>query len=132
VRLLKNQDYFNKWVMVDPDKKKSYRGVDGTPGFVYAWNGNKQSGEGEQELTNIIEGQKVESEVRFIRPMTGVAKTFFNTEALAPNQTRVNWGMSSSMKYPMNIMLVLMSLEKMLGKDLEISMATLKNNLEKS
>jgi hypothetical protein len=46
LKYLKNQDNYNKWVMVDPAMKKDYKGTDGTEGFIYAWNGNKKAGEG--------------------------------------------------------------------------------------
>lgn len=44
IRHLKNQDYYSKWLMTDPEMKKTFRGTDGTVGFVYAWDGNKQAG----------------------------------------------------------------------------------------
>lgn len=127
---IRNQDQFSKWVQMDPNMKKEYRGTDGTVGFVYAWNGNKQAGEGEQEIKGIVENRKLDIEVRFIRPFAAVAKTPFTTEALEVNETRVTWGMSSSMNYPMNIMLLFMNMENLLGKDVEISLQQLKEKLE--
>ena len=47
LKQIKNQDSFNKWIMVDPDMKREFKGTDGTVGFIYAWNGNKEAGEGE-------------------------------------------------------------------------------------
>jgi hypothetical protein len=44
LRQIKNQTQYNKWVMQDPDLKQKFRGTDGTPGFVVAWEGNKQAG----------------------------------------------------------------------------------------
>ncbi len=127
---IKNQDQFSKWVQMDPNMKKEYRGTDGTVGFVYAWNGNKQAGEGEQEIKRIVENRKLDIEVTFIRPFAVVAKTPFTTEAVEVNETRVTWGMSSAMNYPMNIMLLFMNMEKLLGKDLEFSLQQLKDKLE--
>lgn len=127
---IKNQDQFSKWVQMDPNMKKEYRGTDGTVGFVYAWNGNKQAGEGEQEIKGIVENRNLDIEVTFIRPFAAVAKTPFTTEAVEVNETRVTWGMSSSMNYPMNIMLLFMNMEKLLGKDLEFSLQQLKDKLE--
>jgi hypothetical protein len=130
IKHIKNQDHYSKWVMTDPNMKKSFRGTDGTVGFVYAWNGNKQAGEGEQEIVRIEEGKRVDTEVRFIRPFAAVGQTPMILEPQSSNQTRVRWGMSSEMKYPMNIILVLFGLENALGKDLEISLNNLKNILE--
>lgn len=128
---LKNQDHYNKWVMMDPQLKKEFRGTDGTEGFVYAWEGNKKAGKGEQEIKRIKEGEKLDVEVRFIKPFEGIANTPFTTETLQPGQTKVKWGMSSQLKYPMNIMLLFMNFDKILGKDLEVSLGNLKNILEK-
>ncbi len=125
---LKNQDQFNKWVMADPNMQKSYRGTDGAVGFVYGWNGNSQAGEGEQEIINIEEGKKIDLEIRFKRPFAGIAYTPFTTETVAENQTKVKWGMTGGNPYPLNLMHLFM--DNLLGKDLEISLANLKTQLE--
>ncbi|MDQ3683867.1 MAG: SRPBCC family protein, partial [Bacteroidota bacterium] len=62
VKYLKNQDNYSKWVRTDPAMKKDFRGTDGTVGFVYAWDGNKKAGKGEQEIKNIMEGERVDVE----------------------------------------------------------------------
>jgi uncharacterized protein YndB with AHSA1/START domain len=129
VKFLKNQEQYSKWVMMDPNMKKEYRGTDGTVGFVYGWNGNKQAGEGEQEIKLIQEGERLDLEIRFKRPFEGVAKTPFITESISDNQTKVTWGMSGRSKYPMNF--TNLFIDKMLGKDLDISLRNLKAILEK-
>src|SRR4030095_17130270 len=53
LRLLKNQDQFNKWAKADPDRKWEYKGTDGTVGFIISWSGNKKAGVGEKEIKNI-------------------------------------------------------------------------------
>jgi len=130
VRLQKNQEQFNKWVMTDPEKKVEIRGTDGTVGSIYAWNGNKQAGEGEVEIMQIRENQQIDTEVRFVRPFTSSANITLTTTPVSPDQTRINWGFTSAMKYPMNIMLVLMGMEKLLGRDMEKSLGNLKKILE--
>ena len=128
---LKNQDHYSKWVMMDPNLKKDFIGKDGTEGFIYAWEGNKKAGKGEQEIKRITEGERLDVEVRFIKPFEGIANTPFTTESLQPDQTKVKWGMSSQLKYPKNIMLWFLNFEKILGRDLEVSLGNLKNNLER-
>ena len=130
VKYLKNQDNYSKWVRMDPNMKKDFRGTDGTVGFVYAWDGNKDAGKGEQEIKNITEGERVDVEVRFEKPFEGIATAPIITEAVAENQTKVKWGMKGKSTYPMNFMNLFM--DGMLGKDLEISLTTLKGILEKS
>lgn len=129
LKQLKNQDNFNKWVMVDPGMKKEFKGTDGTEGFIYAWNGNKKAGEGEQEIKSIEEGKIIKTEVRFIRPFSGIAYANWITESVSGNQTKLSWSNESVMKYPINIMVSM--IEKMLAKDMDTSLSTLKNILEK-
>ncbi|MDZ4710061.1 MAG: SRPBCC family protein [Saprospiraceae bacterium] len=130
IKHLKNQDQYNKWVMADPNMEKKYSGTDGTVGFIYAWDGNKKAGKGEEEIKAIVPNEKLDVEIRFIKPFEAIAQTPFRLESLSDQQTRVTWGMSSAMKYPMNIMLLFMNIEKMLGGDMEISLGNLKKILE--
>jgi uncharacterized protein YndB with AHSA1/START domain len=130
VKHLKNQDNYSKWVRMDPNMKKDFRGTDGTVGFVYAWEGNDEAGKGEQEIKNIKEGERVDVEIRFKKPMEGVATAPIITQAIAPNQTKVTWGMAGKSPYPLNFMNLFM--DGMLGKDIEASLVSLKGILEKS
>lgn len=128
LKQLKNQDHFNKWVMTDPDMKREFKGTDGTVGFIYAWNGNKKAGEGEQEIKALEEGKKMETEIRFVRPFAAIAYAAFSTESVSGQQTKVTWSNASTMKYPLNIMISMV--EKMLAKDMDTSLVNLKNILE--
>ncbi len=130
VKHLKNQDNYSKWVRMDPNMRKDFKGIDGTVGFVYAWDGNKDAGKGEQEIKNITEGERVDVEVRFEKPFEVIAAAPIVTEALSEDQTKVKWGMKGKSKYPMNFMNLFM--DGMLGKDMEASLTTLKGILEKS
>jgi len=130
VKHLKNQDNYSKWVRLDPNMKKNFRGTDGTVGFVYAWDGNKEAGKGEQEIKKIAEGKRVEVEIRFVKPFEGIATAPIVTEEVTANQTKVTWALKGQSPYPMNFMNLFM--DNMLGKDLETSLATLKGVLEKS
>ena len=133
IRLMRHQDAYSAWNMRDPHAKKAYRGTDGTKGFVYTWDSaNKQVGKGEQEITHITEGRQIDMELRFIKPFPGIARGYLRAEDAGQGQTRVSWGFSSSMNYPMNIMLVLLNLEKGLGNDMQTGLGNLKRILEKN
>src|SRR5690554_6331855 len=57
IKYLKNQDNFSKWAKMDPAMKKTYKGTDGTVGFVSAWESEQDDvGKGEQEIKIITEG----------------------------------------------------------------------------
>lgn len=127
VKLLKNQDNYNIWVMADPNMKKQFKGTDGTLGFVYGWNGNDDAGEGEQEITSIDEGKEVVSELRFKRPMESVATTYMKTIP-GNDKTTLVWGMKGKSPYPFNFMNLFM--DGMLHKDQVTSLNKLKAILE--
>lgn len=129
VKLLKNQDEFNKHAMAGPDRKREYKGTDGTVGFIYAWSGNKNAGEGEKEIKGITEGKKIEMEIRFIKPMSVSASIIMETESLSDSQTKVYWSNGGTLKYPVNIMIPMM--EKSVAKDMDSSLVNLKTILEK-
>jgi hypothetical protein len=129
IKLLKNQDQFNKHAMAGSDRKREFKGIDGTVGYVYAWSGDKNAGVGEKEIKNIIEGKRVETEIRFVKPMVAVASIIMETESLPDNQTKVSWSNAGTLKYPINILIPMM--QKSVSKDMDSSLATLKNILEK-
>jgi hypothetical protein len=129
LRLLKNQEEFNKHAMVAPDRKREFKGTDGTVGYIYAWSGNKDAGEGEKEIKNIIEGKRIETEIRFVKPMRATASIIMETESVSDDQTKVYWSNTGTLKYPVNILVPM--LEKNVSKDMDSSLSTLKNILEK-
>ena len=129
LKLLKNQDQFNKWARADKDRKEETKGTDGTVGFIYSWSGDKSAGEGEKEIMNIVEGKRIETEIRFVKPMRISACVIMKTESLSDNQTKVNLSNAGTLKYPLNIMIPMA--EKNFAKDMDISLSTLKNILEK-
>jgi len=68
LRSLKNMDDWSSWAKKDPNMDKKFTGTNGEVGSQSYWNGNKEVGEGEQEIKNIIDGERIESELRFFKP----------------------------------------------------------------
>ncbi|HEV7381273.1 MAG TPA: SRPBCC family protein [Dyadobacter sp.] len=128
-KILKNQEQYNVWVMADPNMKTNLKGRDGNVGFVYAWDGNDEAGQGEQEITKIIDNERLETAIRFIRPFEGKAETYLVTESNGATQTKVVWGMKGKSVYPMNI--TNLFTDTMLGNDVNKSLTNLKIVLEK-
>ena len=131
IKQLKNQDNYSKWGSMDPNMKKEYRGTDGTPGFVSAWEGNKKVGQGEQEIISIEEGKKLHTELRFIKPFKSVAQSSMTTEPINDSSTKVSWGFEGNMNYPMNVMKLFMNMEKAIGNDFGTGLGNLKTLMEK-
>ena len=129
IRLLRNQETFNSNAMADADRKKEFKGTDGTIGYIYTWSGNKDAGEGEKEITGIVEGKSIEMEIRFVKPMKVSARIVMETEPVSTGQTKVSWSNGGALKYPVNILIPMM--QKHVGKDMDSSLKTLKSILEK-
>ena len=126
----KNQDRFSVWNMKDPNMKRDYSGTDGTKGFVYSWDSkDKNVGAGSQEIKNISEGNRIDYELRFIRPMQNTAASSFVLNKIDENSTSVTWTFQSPTKFPMSLFAPIF--KNMLGKQLNQSLQNLKALLEK-
>lgn len=132
VKFLKNQDQYSKWATMDANMKKTYRGEDGQVGFVSAWESqNPDVGKGEQEIVKITDGERIDFELRFFEPWQSKEPAYMTTSAATDSTTLVKWGFSGHMDYPMNLFLLFMDMEKMIGDDLATGLNNLKNVMEK-
>ncbi len=127
IKLLRNQEKYNTWILQDPNIKMEYRGTDGTVGFIAAWQSNTRMGDGEQEILQITDGESYEAELRFRNHEN---KTHIKTsvEQLA-DKTKVSTIMSAVPSFPMNLMVPMM--KKMLQKDMDKNSVNLKRILER-
>jgi len=132
VKFLKNQNQFSVWAKIDPAMKTEFRGEDATVGFVSAWDSeNPDAGKGEQKIVKIDEGSRIDYEIHFIEPMESTDFAYMTFAAPNDSTTSVKWGFHGEMKYPMNLMLLAMDMEKMLAPDLQNGLNNLKALLEK-
>ena len=132
VKYLKNQNNYSKWAGIDKNMKKDFKGTDGTVGFVSAWDSdNKDVGKGEQEIKGIKDGQRIDYEIRFIKPFESTSSAYMITETVNGNQTKVKWVFFGNMPYPMNLMQVIMDMDKTIGDDLQTGLNNLKGIMEK-
>jgi hypothetical protein len=130
LRYLQHQNNYNKWWMADPNTIKSFQGKDGSVGCIISWDSkNKQLGKGEQEIISIDVNQRIDFEIRFIKPFENVAHVYMVTESITDDITRFKWVFSGTNKFP--LMLMNPFINKILGKDLEASAIKLKEILEK-
>lgn len=130
LKYLKNQETWSPWEKRDPQMHKKLRGTDGTVGAVSYWKGNKEVGEGEQEITKIIPGERIEGELRFLKPWKSTSACYFTVKDSGADSTQVTWGFSGKNKFPISIMMLFMNMDKTVGKDFEDGLASLKAELE--
>ena len=130
IKYLRNQDNFSKWANMDPAMKKGYKGTDGEVGFVSAWESNKSDvGQGEQEIKKMEEGKRVDTELRFIKPIESTSAAYMSVEDYQGIYSKVKWHFTGKMSYPLNLM-ILMNLEKSIGADLQTGLNNLKVIME--
>ncbi|NNK87648.1 MAG: SRPBCC family protein [Flavobacteriaceae bacterium] len=130
LKYIKNQDDWSPWKRKDPDMKQEFEGTDGEIGFISRWKGNKEVGEGEQELKHLVENESILSELRFFKPWNSQSDAYFQIKGLSENSTRVIWGFSGKNKFPFNILMLFFNMEKSVGKDFEEGLSSLKSILE--
>ena len=130
IKFLRNQDNFSVWNQRDPEMKKGLTGTDGEVGAVASWDSqNEEVGAGEQEIKNITDGERIDFELRFLRPFEATDNAYFALED-AENGTLVKWGFDGKMPYPWNIMGLFVDMEEMLGPDLQQGLDNLKEVMD--
>lgn len=129
VKIIDNQKYYSIWVMEDPNSLMTTKGVDGTVGYISAWDSqNKNVGKGEQEIVKINE-ERIDVDLRFERPFKSEAKASTTCKAIDATHTEVTNEFYGHSSYPMNLMTVFM--KGMLGDAMKKNLTNLKEILEK-
>lgn len=130
LKFLKNQEVWGPWAKRDPNMKHEYQGTDGEVGFVSGWV-SESEGTGEQEIKKIVDGERIDVELRFKDPFESTSSAWLTTEAVGADQTKVKWGMKGNMPMPFNAMMVFIDMESAVAKDFDEGLASLKTELEK-
>ncbi len=131
LKFLKNQDEWSPWGKKDPNMIKEFTGNDGEVGAISRWKGNKEVGEGEQELTGITQNKEIRSQLRFLKPWKSQSDAYLRVADEGSGSTKVTWGFVGKNKFPMSIMMLFLNMDKMVGKDFEEGLQSLKMKLEK-
>ncbi len=104
VKLIKNQEKYSVWVMQDPNSVLTYTGTDGTVGFKAGWNSKDDNvGEGEQQITKIVDGERIDVDLHFKRPFEGEQKAATIVKEVSPTQTLVTSEFYGNAPYPFNL-----------------------------
>ena len=130
LKFLKNHDAWSPWNKRDPNMEKKFTGTDGEVGATSYWNGNKDVGEGAQEITKIVDGARFESDLRFFKPWKSTSDAYLTTESIGADTTKVTWGFSGKNTFPNSIFMLFMNMDKAVGGDFEEGLASLKSILE--
>ena len=128
---LHNMQTWSAWDKIDPVMKRTYSGSANGVGAKYAWEGNREIGQGSMELTESVPHSKVSFNLDFIKPFEGHNTVDFT---LMPNgdHTMVTQTMQGTSPYIAKVMcLLFFNQDKMIGDKFAEGLASLKAIAEK-
>ena len=121
---------WSPWEKMDPDLKRTYEGAPSGTGSVYSWSGNKKVGEGRMTLVESHPSDRIRIKLEFLKPFkaTNTAEFTFQSEG---GNTRVEWAMTGANESFMSkAFCMVMNMDKMVGKDFEKGLASMKETVE--
>ena len=127
-------DDFHAWTAwspyekLDPDMRKTYEGAANGKGAIYSWEG-KKAGAGRMEIADTAAPNRVTIKLDFSKPFVAHNIAEFTLEP-AGEATTVTWAMSGQTPFMMKVMGLFMSMDKIVGKDFEAGLASLKASTE--
>lgn len=114
----------------DPAMKGTYSTNTSGKGAHYAWEGNKDVGQGEITITDTTPPREIDMELHMIKPFEGRNHVVFSIEA-AGDSTKVTWALEDQHTYFLKILSMFINMDKMIGNDFEVGLAKLKAVAEK-
>jgi hypothetical protein len=131
VNELRKWDAWSPWAKLDPNAKNSFDGPASGVASTMSWSGNNKIGEGRMAITESRASALIRFRLEFLRPFkaTNVAEFTFNS---AGNQTEVIWSMTGRNNFFFKLFGLFMDCDKMVGKDFEKGLASLKTVVEKA
>ena len=113
----------------DPAMKRSYGAVTAGKGATYAWEGNKEVGQGSME---IVESgpRKILLKLDFLKPFEAHNMGEFLLEPKG-DSTSVTWAIYGPSPYMSKVVGTFMNIDDMIGRDFEKGLADLKAAAEK-
>jgi polyketide cyclase/dehydrase/lipid transport protein len=131
ISTFENHTRWSPFIKKDPAVNITYEGQSGTVGSVYAWKGNSDVGSGRETMTKLDRPARVESDLKFFEPVEAEARAFITLTPVGAG-TKAVWGFDSKYAYPMNVILLFVDFDEMLGKDYNDGLVKLKQLAEKN
>ncbi len=129
VNELRSWSAWSVWEKMDPNMKKTYGAATAGKGATYEWQGNKKVGHGRMTIAESVAPSRIVIKLDFFAPMKAHNTAEFN---LGPrgNGTLATWAMYGPLPFISKVFSVFFSMDKMVGKDFEDSLARLKTLAE--
>jgi carbon monoxide dehydrogenase subunit G len=114
---------------IDPTLKRIYGGAESGVGAVYDWSGAGKAGQGRMEIVETAPPNRVTIKLDFFKPFVAHNIAEF-TMVPDGDVTIVTWAMSGPNSFMSKLMGMVFNMDKMVGKDFEKGLASLKSATE--
>jgi uncharacterized protein YndB with AHSA1/START domain len=122
-------DSWSPWEKKDPAMKRIFSAATSGKGATYAWEGNKNVGQGRMEITESSPSSRIEINLDFVKPFEAHNIVVFTLEPEG-EMTKLTWTMQGHTPYLAKIIHVFCNMDRMVGKDFEAGLAALKATAE--
>jgi hypothetical protein len=126
---LHNWEKWNPWQKVDPAMKLTFSGPPSGIGAAYAWQGNRDVGEGRLAIIESKPVDLVRIKLEFLKPFAATNTAIFTFKPEG-NQTAVTWSMEGRNNYFAKAINLCMNMDKMVGGQFEKGLADMKAVVE--
>ncbi len=132
--LINDLHSFNTW---NPYNKKdvamtvTYRGPATGPGSAFDFDGDKSAGKGSISIVEPAGPNRVSMKLDMSSPMEAHNDIAFTLVPLGSNATQVTWAMHCQSPFIGKLMGVFINMDKMIGRDFETGLASLKTLAER-
>jgi hypothetical protein len=123
-------DAWSPWEKKDPAMKRTFGTATSGQGAVYAWDGNKDVGQGRMEIADSAPPSRIAIKLDFVKPFEAHNRVEFTLEANG-EATDVTWTMQGDTPYFAKIIHLFFDMDRMVGGDFEAGLAALKAIAEK-
>lgn len=121
---------WSPWQELDPDMTTDLSGEQGHVGASYSWEGNQKVGAGRMTITEAAPGSHVTIKLEFLRPFATTSSCQWRVTEEG-GKRRVTWSMEGSNDTLFQrAFAMVFNMDKMVGKDFEKGLATLKALVE--
>jgi hypothetical protein len=114
---------WSPWEKLDPTMKRTFSGAESGKGAAYAWEGNNKAGQGKMEILEATPA-KIVIDLQFQKPFAAHNQAEFSLEPRG-EATQISWAMTGRSPFPIRVMSLFFSMDKMVGKDFEAGLANL-------
>lgn len=115
----------------DPAMKRTHSGPASGPGASYAWDGNKEIGVGSMQITEAVAPDRVTMKLDFLQPFEAHNIVDFTLVPNGYGSTEVTWALHGPSPFVSKLMGLVFDMDKMVGRDFDEGLASLKALAEK-